>query len=97
MVFVVDTNKERIVVAEANRLGIPIVAIVDTNCDPAVIDYPVPGNDDALRSIKLITHVLADAILETERAAEARTDYSEGYSAGGDAGLEVGELRPATS
>jgi small subunit ribosomal protein S2 len=97
MVFVVDTNKERIVVAEANRLGIPLVAIVDTNCDPAVIDYPIPGNDDALRSIKLITHVLADAILETERAAEARTDYSEGYSAGGDAGLEVGELRPATS
>jgi small subunit ribosomal protein S2 len=97
MLFVVDTNKERIVVAEANRLGIPVVAIVDTNCDPAVIDYPIPGNDDALRSIKLISHLLADAILETEKAAEASADYSEGYSAGGDAGLEVGALRPATS
>jgi small subunit ribosomal protein S2 len=97
MVFVVDTNKERIVVAEANRLGIPLVAIVDTNCDPDVIKYPIPGNDDALRSIKLVSHVLADAILDTERAAEAQADYSEGYSAGGDAGLEVGALRPATS
>ena len=53
LVFIVDTKKEQIAVAEAKRLGIPIVGIVDTNCDPATIDYPIPGNDDALRAIKL--------------------------------------------
>jgi small subunit ribosomal protein S2 len=94
MVFVVDTNKERIAVAEANRLGIPVAAIVDTNSDPGVIDYPIPGNDDALRSIKLITRVLADTVLETQKAAEASVDYSEGYSAGGDADQEANSLRP---
>jgi small subunit ribosomal protein S2 len=91
-VFVVDTNKEKIAVAEANRLGIPVVGIVDTNCDPALIDYPIPGNDDALRAIKLITRTIADAVLESQRAAEANVDYSEGYSAGGDA-EEVPSLR----
>jgi small subunit ribosomal protein S2 len=85
VVFVVDTTKERIAVAEANRLRIPVVGIVDTNSDPSLIDYPIPGNDDALRSIKLITHVIADAVLESQRSAEAAVDYSQGYSAGGDA------------
>ena len=89
MMFVVDTNKESIAVAEANRLKIPVVGIVDTNSDPTVIDYPIPGNDDALRAIKLISKVIADAILESERVAEASVDYSEGYSAGGDAEVPV--------
>jgi len=89
MVFVVDTNKERIAVAEANRLGIPLIGIVDTNCDPSVINFPIPGNDDALRSIKLISKVMADAILESAQAVEANVDYSEGYSAGGDAEEEL--------
>jgi small subunit ribosomal protein S2 len=89
LVYIVDTNKERIAVAEANRLGIPIVGIVDTNCDPDLIRFPIPGNDDALRSVKLITKVVADAVVEAEQAAEATVDYSEGYSAGGDADEEL--------
>jgi small subunit ribosomal protein S2 len=63
-VFVVDTKKEHIAVTEARKLGIPVVAIVDTNCDPDEIDYVIPGNDDAIRSVGLITRVLADAIEE---------------------------------
>ena len=63
-VFIIDPRKENIAVAEAQRLGIPIVAIVDTNCDPTGIDYPVPGNDDAIRAVRLITSRIADAILE---------------------------------
>jgi small subunit ribosomal protein S2 len=63
-VFIIDPRKERIAVAEAQRLGIPIVAIVDTNCDPSGIDYPIPGNDDAIRAVRLITARIADAILE---------------------------------
>ena len=62
-VFIVDTRKERIAVLEAKRLGIPVVAIVDTNCDPADADYIIPGNDDAIRAIKLIAGALADAII----------------------------------
>ena len=63
-VFILDTRIEHIAVREANRLGIPVIAIVDTNCDPDAIDYPIPGNDDAIRAIKLITSRLADACLE---------------------------------
>jgi small subunit ribosomal protein S2 len=63
-VFVLDTRVERIAVQEANRLSIPVVAIVDTNCDPDGIDYPIPGNDDAIRSIKLIASRIADACIE---------------------------------
>jgi small subunit ribosomal protein S2 len=63
-VFIIDPKKETIAVEEARRLSIPIVAIVDTNCDPTGIDYPVPGNDDAIRSVRLITSRIADAIIE---------------------------------
>ncbi|HYE93488.1 MAG TPA: 30S ribosomal protein S2 [Terriglobales bacterium] len=63
-VFIIDPRKEKIAVAEAQRLGIPIVAIVDTNCDPTGIDYPIPGNDDAIRAVRLITSRIVDAILE---------------------------------
>ena len=62
--FIVDPRKERIAVAEARKLGIPIVAIVDTNCDPDEIDYVIPGNDDAIRAVKLITGKIADAVVE---------------------------------
>ena len=62
--FIVDPRKERIAVAEAKKLGIPIVAIVDTNCDPDEIDYVIPGNDDAIRAVKLIAGAMADAIIE---------------------------------
>ncbi len=64
MLFVVDPKKERIAVSEARKLGVPIVAITDTNCDPDLIDYPIPGNDDAIRSIKLFAGRVADAMIE---------------------------------
>ncbi|NLN41578.1 MAG: 30S ribosomal protein S2 [Clostridiales bacterium] len=72
-VYIVDPRKERIAVAEARKLGIPIIAIVDTNCDPDEVDYVIPGNDDAIRAIKLITSKIADAILEG-RQGEQLTD-----------------------
>ena len=62
--FIVDTRKEKIAVAEARNLGIPVVAIVDTNCDPDEVDYVIPGNDDAIRAVKLIAGAMADAIIE---------------------------------
>ena len=62
--FIVDPRKERIAVAEAKKLNIPIVAIVDTNCDPDEIDYVIPGNDDAIRAVKLLTSRMADAVIE---------------------------------
>lgn len=68
--FVVDPRKERIAVAEARKLNIPIVAIVDTNCDPDEIDYVIPGNDDAIRAVKLLTAKMADAMLEGNQGAE---------------------------
>ena len=63
-IFVIDTKKEHIAVTEANRLGIPVVAVVDTNCDPDVIDYVIPGNDDAIRSANLMCRIIADAVIE---------------------------------
>jgi small subunit ribosomal protein S2 len=66
IVFVIDTRKEAIAVAEANRLGIPIVAIVDTNCNPENITYPIPGNDDAIRAINLFTQIIANSVIEAE-------------------------------
>ena len=68
--FIVDPRKEKIAVAEAKKLGIPIVAIVDTNCDPDDADYIIPGNDDAIRAIKLISGVLADAVLEGKQGEQ---------------------------
>ena len=64
MIFVIDTVKEKIAVQEANRLKIPVVAPIDTNCDPAVIDFPIPGNDDAIRSVQLFCQEMAEAIIE---------------------------------
>ncbi len=64
LIFVVDTKKETIAVKEARKIGIPVVGIVDTNCDPDEIDYPIAANDDAIRSVKLITSIIADAVLE---------------------------------
>ena len=72
-VWIVDTVKEHIAVAEANRLGIPVVAVVDTNCDPDMVDYVIPGNDDAIRSGALLTHLVADACAEGYAARAART------------------------
>jgi small subunit ribosomal protein S2 len=79
-VFIIDPAKEVIAVQEAKKLGIPIIAITDTNCDPDVIDYPIPGNDDAIRSIKLITSRLADAVVDgaQRRKETAGRDRDEG-------------------
>lgn len=71
VMFVVDLNKEDIAVKEARKLGIPIVAIVDTNCDPDVVDYVIPGNDDAIRAIRLVTGKMAEAILEARPLDES--------------------------
>ncbi len=68
--FVVDPRKEKIAIQEAHILGIPIVAIVDTNCDPEEIDYPIPGNDDAIRAVKLLTSKIADAIIEARQGEQ---------------------------
>ena len=72
--YVIDTNHEHNAVHEANRLGIPVVAVVDTNCDPDVVDYPIPGNDDAIRAIKLFTSRIADTVLEALAMVEGRTE-----------------------
>jgi len=64
VLFVIDSNKEEIAVAEARKLGIPVVGVVDTNCDPDQVDYPIPGNDDALRAIRLFSSKIADAVIE---------------------------------
>ena len=69
--FVVDPRKEKIAVAEAKKLGIPVVAIVDTNCDPDDVDYVIPGNDDAIRAVKLLCSKMADAVIEANQGAEA--------------------------
>jgi small subunit ribosomal protein S2 len=71
-VFVIDTKKEHIAVTEARKLGLPVVAVVDTNCDPDIIDYVIPGNDDAIRSGSLMCRVLADAVVEGRFIAEHR-------------------------
>ncbi len=93
LLFIVDSRKERIAVNEANKLGIPIVAIVDTNADPDLITVPVAGNDDAIRSVELITHSIADAIIEARQAAPKRQEEQEGegttYSS--DRGLEAAD------
>ncbi len=72
IVFVIDTKKEHIAVTEANRLGIPVVAVVDTNCDPDIIDYVIPGNDDAIRASNLMCRVIADAVEEGRHLAQKR-------------------------
>jgi small subunit ribosomal protein S2 len=90
IVFIIDVRKEEIAVAEANRLGIPIVAVVDTNCSPEGIDYVIPGNDDALRAVRLFASRIADAIVEgqqiaTEGGVAAQTEEE---TAGGEAVTE---------
>ena len=77
-VFVIDTKKEHIAVTEARKLGLPVVAVVDTNCDPDVIDYVIPGNDDAIRSGSLMCRVIADAVVEGRFIAEHRRKAAPG-------------------
>ena len=93
IVFIIDVRKEEIAVAEANRLGIPIVAVVDTNCSPEGIDYVIPGNDDALRAVRLFASRIADAIVEgqqiaTEGGVVEQTDEEAAGSEAATAGTE---------
>jgi small subunit ribosomal protein S2 len=86
-VWIVDTNKEHIAVDEARKLGIPVVAILDSNCDPDDVQYPIPGNDDAIRSVALLTRVIADAVADglVARAGAASSDEKpEGSEVGAD-------------
>ena len=76
-IFVVDSNNEAIAVKEARKLGIPVVAVVDTNCDPTVVDYVIPGNDDALRAIRLFTSKISDSVIEgVQMAGDKRSPRS---------------------
>jgi small subunit ribosomal protein S2 len=92
--FVIDPKKEHIAIHEASRLGIPIVALVDTNCDPEGIDYVIPGNDDAIRSIRLFCGKIADAAIEGKARYQA---HHAGDPAQGAEGAEGGEDRDAAS
>ena len=88
-VYMVDVKREETAVAEANKLGIPVVAIVDTNCDPDMIDYIIPGNDDAIRAIRLITTKMADAVMEGRHRHEA--EIAEEQALAAQAAVEVAE------
>ncbi len=88
--FVVDTRKEYLAMAEAHRLEVPIIGLVDTNCDPDEVDYPIPANDDAIRSVRLLCHQMADAILEARMEAES----SQVYIPPAQEDVEVGEEVP---
>jgi len=87
VIFVVDTIKEQIAIAEARRLGIPIGAIVDTNCDPDEIDFPIPGNDDAIKSVQLITKTIADVILSVNENITSEEMEKSKAVAATDAGI----------
>ena len=102
-IFVIDSNKEQIAVREARKLGIPVVAVVDTNCDPSEVDYVIPGNDDALRAIRLFTSKIAESVIEGSQAATdkqvaeiavaqaAEAAAGAGASGEGDGSADLGE------
>ena len=98
-VFIIDLRKEQLAVREARRLGLPVVALVDTNCDPDEADYVVPGNDDAIRSCSLIARAVADAIAEGQQKVSARdfqkTEAPKEKAAPSENGAAVAEAPPA--
>ncbi|MGH2436872.1 MAG: 30S ribosomal protein S2 [bacterium] len=99
-VYVVDTRKEHIAIAEARKLGIPVVAIIDTNCDPDEVDYPIPGNDDAIRAVRLITSRIANAALEgleERRKREVVEETGEPVAASEEAEAESFDEKPASA
>ena len=86
LMFVIDTNKEAIAIQEARKLGIPVVAVIDSNCDPDEVTFPIPGNDDAARAIQLYCDLIADAVLDgltEEPSARRRRHRRFGRAAGG--------------
>jgi small subunit ribosomal protein S2 len=90
LLFVIDPSKEEIAVREANKLGIPVVAVVDTNCDPDLIDYKIPGNDDAIRAIRLFCAAVAEAVIEGRNVYEER-QRGAGEAPAADGGADGGE------
>src|SRR5881394_3623292 len=90
LMFVIDSKKERIAVNEGNKLSIPIIALVDTNADPDLITVPIAGNDDAIKSVELVTHAISDAIVEARREAPVREEVeeTESYTYSSDRGFE---------
>ncbi len=103
LLFVIDSNKEQIAVKEARKLGIPVVAVVDTNCDPSEVDYVIPGNDDALRAIRLFASKIADSVVEGAQAANDKqvadvassVQYSEAAEAAAASPAEDGAVASA--
>jgi small subunit ribosomal protein S2 len=95
VIFIIDSKKEEIAVHEANRLGIPIVAIVDTNCDPEGIDYIIPGNDDALRAVRLFTSKVADAIMEGQQMGAGKEEQPAVEAAAAAAASKPAAPQPA--
>ncbi len=93
--FVIDCKKERLAVAEANRMGIPVIALVDTNCDPDLIQHVIPGNDDAIRACRLVVGAISDAILEGERLLSER-ELHEREQAAAEAASAAAEVAGAT-
>ena len=89
LIYIVDLRKEKIALAEARKLEIPVVAIVDTNCDPDEVDYPIPGNDDAIRAIKLITSKLAEAVAEVRQVEAEGVQVTEGEEEEKPEGVEA--------
>ena len=92
VMFVIDSKKEDIAVKEARKIGIPIVALVDTNCDPDIIDYPIPANDDAIRSLKLIISIVADSVIQGRQvfvAGKAKEEEAQMAEAAGGEVLKV--------
>ena len=77
VLFVVDPKKERIAILEAKKLGIPVVGLVDTNCNPEEVDYAIPGNDDAIRAVKLIADVMANAVIEGRQGVDGEVTVAE--------------------
>src|SRR5690242_7397923 len=94
-VFVIDTKKEKIAIAEANRLGLPIIGVVDTNCDPTVVNFPIPGNDDALRSIRLFARMVSDTVIES-RATALEGGEQQTVSFGGEESEAADAPHPAS-
>lgn len=90
IIFIIDTRKETIAISEARRMGIPIVAVVDTNCNPEGIDYPIPGNDDAIRSISLFTQIIANAVIEADNESGLKIieNLQEGDESFNDSGVD---------
>ena len=94
VMFVVDPKKERIAILEARKLGIPVVGLIDTNCNPEDVDYAIPGNDDAIRAVKLITDVMANAVIEGRQgeSLDSEVEQEDVLSESTDAPTSIEEV-----